>query len=660
MKLKTKLIAFFLIVTIISITPVALLGYIYIQKQVTQGIDAKMEATLDGNVNKLNGWLNEKAKVVETISHVLNGGVNENDLSISHLQALKAESNAKDISDIYIGLESGKFIDGAGWIPESGYDPRTRSWYQGAKNAGKLYFSDPYLDKVTNKYAVSIGIPLKDKSGKFIGVIAEDILLDTLTESITGLDLGGIGTAFIVDKSGAILAHKDNKLINTNVKDNNEIKDIFNEIMSNSSGGKEYRYNGVSKLMEYRNVPSTGWTVCLSVEKDKAYSEIYSLLSNYIIVTIITLSLASIIAFLVGTKLIKPIEKLKKGLVKAAENNDLTMQFTSNSKDEINDMVQALNNFMKSIRSSFSGIVSEAGSVESDVNSIVNNIEMLNMNIEEVSATTEELSAGTEETAASSEEMSASTNEIENAVEDIAKKAESGAQSAAEISNRANTMKESANESYKTAHELISSVDLKMKAAIEKSKAVEQINALAEGILQIATQTNLLALNASIEAARAGEAGKGFAVVASQIGKLADDSKNTVSEIQSVTKTVIEAVNNLKTSSNETLQFIQQQVVPDYKNLVETGEQYSRDAQTVDDLVNDFSATSEELYASVKEVSKAINEVTRAANEGAGGISNIAQKTSEIVLMTDKVNKQAASSKDSVKKLYEMISKFKI
>jgi methyl-accepting chemotaxis protein len=210
------------------------------------------------------------------------------------------------------------------------------------------------------------------------------------------------------------------------------------------------------------------------------------------------------------------------------------------------------------------------------------------------------------------------------------------------------------------ANQVCRDIDQKLNEALRKSKAVEEIAVLSESILEITTQTNLLALNAAIEAARAGESGRGFAVVADEIRKLAEDSKNTVSKIQSVVQTVTESVSNLSESSVQTLKFIDEQVVGGYKVLVHTGEQYNEDAGYVDGLVTEFSNQSAQLAESIKNMAKAVNEVAAAAGEGAQGTQNIAEKVTVAVAKSNAVIQQSDNARKSSENLMNMVSQFKI
>jgi len=256
--------------------------------------------------------------------------------------------------------------------------------------------------------------------------------------------------------------------------------------------------------------------------------------------------------------------------------------------------------------------------------------------------------------------MNATSTDIESAIDTINSKAQIGADSAIEVSNKARDLKNVAIDSQQSAQKIRMDVALKLKEAIENSKAVEKINILSDVILDIASQTNMLALNASIEAARAGESGKGFAVVAEEIRRLAEHSEQTVNEIQKVTKQVIEAVMNLSASSEQVLEFLDQKVVKDYDMLVETSEQYNNDAQFFGSMVEDFSSTSQQLYSSIQAMVKIINDVSEAANKGACDITDISNEVGMVFKRTNEVLQQANAVNESANKLLELVSVFKV
>lgn len=329
-------------------------------------------------------------------------------------------------------------------------------------------------------------------------------------------------------------------------------------------------------------------------------------------------------------------------------------------KDEIGALAKSVDIMSKSIRALVQDVIHEVASVKENITISSQNLMELSSQVEEVSATTEELSAGMEETAASAEEMSATSVEIENAVESVAIKAQDGSQIVEEISKRAQALKENAIASQKTAQNIRYNIDKDIRLAIEQSNAVQKINVLTESILEITDQTNLLALNAAIEAARAGEAGKGFAVVAEEIRKLAENSKNTVNEIQDVTKLVVTSVERLAESSERALTFIDTEVIHDYKEMVSTGEQYYMDSKSIKDLVTDFNETAEELLASIQNMTRVIGEVTMENGEGAQSTQHIAERASDVMEKATILIDLMTATEQSSEKLTQAVSKFRI
>lgn len=329
-----------------------------------------------------------------------------------------------------------------------------------------------------------------------------------------------------------------------------------------------------------------------------------------------------------------------------------------NDKDEFGIIIKAVTSVRDVFRETLNNMISETEKLK-DTAEITNaHLISLNESIEDISSTTEELSAGMEETAATTQEMNATASEIETAMENVAQKAQEGALTAAEITNRATELEQNFHSSYDKSIRVFEDVKARLEQALDNSKAVNYINVLADTIQQITKQTNLLALNATIEAARAGEAGKGFAVVAEEIRKLAENSNRAVSEIQEAVRTVIESVNNLADNSNTMLNFVANDVIKDYRTMLDVTRQYFKDAGDINDLVSDLSATSEEVLASAQNMIKAIGEVSDATNEGAEGTGNIAEKAANIVEKAGLVSNCMELVTLSAVKLKEMGEKF--
>jgi methyl-accepting chemotaxis protein len=399
----------------------------------------------------------------------------------------------------------------------------------------------------------------------------------------------------------------------------------------------------------------------ISDDFSKQGDEIYLRVKYISIIVIIVLaSVSIIISFILIKQIVDSLSTIKKEIDELAERGgDLTKDIKVKSKDEIAGLASSLNKFLSNLRYIIKGVNDSTENVITINNDINNKINELSKSIEEVSANTENIAAGMEETAASSEEMLATSHEIEKAVSGISDKIQDGLISVEGIQKSANDVKKQTLKSQETAENIFMETQSSLEKAIENSQVVARISILSQSIIEIAAQTDLLALNAAIEAARAGDAGKGFAVVAEEVRKLAEESKNIVSEINNVTQKVTDSVKDLSDNSSKLLKYISTNVNDDYKSMIEVSNKYNSDAQFVNNLVTDFSATSEELLASIQDILKTIDQVTEASNDGAQGTTQIASKVIDIKEKTNTVISNINNSKESTNKLITEISKFK-
>ena len=363
---------------------------------------------------------------------------------------------------------------------------------------------------------------------------------------------------------------------------------------------------------------------------------------------------------LITISIVKPLKKSLAHIEEIAQG-DFSKEFEQDllkRKDDFGQLADSLEKMRSEMNNLIGEVKSEALEITGMVQEIDTSIRALDDQIENVSATTEELAAGMEETAASSEEINAMSHEIESAAKSIAERSQDGANEADEIRERAVKIKKDTDENDRRTRSIHEEINESLTKALDDIKVVDQINVLAKSIMDITGQTNLLALNASIEAARAGEAGKGFAVVADEIRVLAEQSKAAVAHIQEVTVNVTAAVENLANDAERLLEFVGNDVVESLGGFAEMANSYNSDAANVDSLVTDFSASSEQLLASINGVMDAISDVSKTATEGATGTTDIAEKVGIVVQETEAIKQKAETTYHSAEKLQKNVERF--
>lgn len=387
---------------------------------------------------------------------------------------------------------------------------------------------------------------------------------------------------------------------------------------------------------------------------DSVYtSSIYTMVIIIIAALLFAVALGIFISFILS-KQMKRIEVFAEAFGKG----DLTHVVDINSKDEIGNISKALNNSIQNTKNLIVNIMSGSQEISATSEELSATIEEISSRMESINESSEQIAKGSQELSSITEEVNASAEEMSSTTSELSHKANNGSAASKEIKSRALEIKNTAVKSMETATTIYEVKHDSILKAIENGKVVDEIKIMAESIAGIASQTNLLALNAAIEAARAGEQGKGFAVVAEEVRKLAEQSAQTVFNIQRIVSQVQEAFSNLSENSQDLLGFIENNVKKDYKLLVDTGVQYEKDAEFVSDMSEEIATYAKSLSTSLDQVSNAIQTVSATAEESAAGTEEITVSINDTTMSVVDVAKSVQNQAELAQMLNNLVQKF--
>jgi signal transduction histidine kinase len=224
---------------------------------------------------------------------------------------------------------------------------------QGATFFGPVRFvrgSEPYI---------TIAVPIEGFPGDFMGVLQAEVNLRYIWDVVRDIKVGKAGYAYVVTRSGDIIAHPDISLVlqRRSAAQLSQVKAAFQytPVVSKPKTVVTRDLNGEKVLSSYAFLPSLDWGVIIERPLVEAYEPLYASLFRTSSLLLIGLGVALIASVFVARRVVIPLQMLRQG-VERIGSGDLNFRLMVKTGDEIEILAEEFNKMTAALREAYTGL----------------------------------------------------------------------------------------------------------------------------------------------------------------------------------------------------------------------------------------------------------------------------------------------------------------
>lgn len=230
-------------------------------------------------------------------------------------------------------------------------------WWQKAYNDGKggVYISNAEFDKSSQKWVVSIAVPIKDANDAVIGICKNSISIDRLFGRLADFKIGRTGHAFVIDKNGIIIFHSGIEPMKVRDYEIVDVKKLLSgkkhyAVIYNAESHPKKMFVSFAKIKPSHALPAdTDWLVVINQDAIETLEPLYAFIAQLVMITVILLILIVPVGAFFGNIFVKPIHELNLATEKIMEGD---WNYTLNIKtgDEIEQFADAFNEMLGNLK----------------------------------------------------------------------------------------------------------------------------------------------------------------------------------------------------------------------------------------------------------------------------------------------------------------------
>ena len=321
MRIRSELIIFFLVISVLPLSAVVYLSYNYSEGAIRDSVRANLAGATDNTGNAIENWMDARKDDIRVISQSRVTLAPQQEHFIENLNIFKNEHQGV-YTEFFLLNPSGNMIFSD--LNRTGNKSRERYFLEALK--GNIYVSDVSLSETSGNPEIIITSPVR-RNGETVAVLAARVSLENLYRIIEKIDIGKSGEVFIVNKDGDIIFHKNRSyILKENIKNNFVVKEVTYE----KNGIKEYvNYKDENVLGSYYWLPLYRWGLIAEKNTDEAYVEVLILGKVMVAISMYAVLGVVFLALVISGNITRPIKSLEEGALGLLSGNFKPIPVTS-------------------------------------------------------------------------------------------------------------------------------------------------------------------------------------------------------------------------------------------------------------------------------------------------------------------------------------------